>query len=274
MALIKDALASSDAALSELSQRVVDFPLQSVEDPLTKRRFLLCELNKTGTSHRSPYSNTFVPPLENEQHLLNDKLRNFELHANEVWDAYTQLYYGKEALGSVYVKEASTSSLACFLISKTVENDERLAEGQWNSSHTVHIGKVINGVCTYKVYSQVMISMDPTCDTTLGAQLSRVTEQSERVVPGQEYASHLENMGKMIEDVEIEVRSNLDAVTIPKTRHVVSGLRHKVGGPGMGIPIMARARPKGGVPMPGMMMGGAHSAALNAAVLKRAAKKS
>ena len=242
-------------------------------DPSTERNFLLCEFNNYGSSHRSPHSNTFVPPLEEEQHLLNDKLRTFELHANEVWDAYTQLYYGKEALGSVYVKESSTSFLACFLISKNVENDERLAEGKWNSAHTVHVGKVSNGSCNYKIYSQIMITMDPTCDTNLGAQLSRITEQSHRVVPGQQYACHLENMGKMMEDIEIEVRSSLDAVTIPKSRHVVSGLRQKVGGAGVGIPVMARARPKGGAPMPGMMMGGAHAAALNAAVLKRAAKK-
>lgn len=273
LALIKDALASSDTALSELSQRVVDFPLRSAEDPLTKRDFILCEFNKNGSSHRSPHSNTFVPPLGDEQHLLNDKLRTFELHANEVWEAYTQLYYGKEALGSVYVKEGSISFLACFLISKHVENDERLAEGKWNSAHTVHVGKVSNGSCTYKIYSQIMISMDPTSDTNLGAHLSRVTEQTHRVIPGQQYASHLENMGKMMEDIEIEVRSSLDAVTIPKSRHVVSVLRQKVGGAMMGIPVMARARPKGGVLMPGMMMGGAHSAALNAAVLKRAAAK-
>ena len=262
--------------MNELLHRVVEFPLQSAEDPLTDKRFILCDFNKYGSSHRSPHSQTWVPPLAQDQQHLSDTLRTFESHANEVWEAYTQLYYGKDALGSVYVKEVSASLVACFLISKSVHNDERLAEGQWDSVHMVHVGKVSNTSCTYKINSQISISMDPTADTSLSAHVSRTTTQT-LPVSNQHYVSHLENMGKMIEDIEIELRSNLDVVTIPKTQQVLSGLRRKQGGKGMGIPVMApaRPRPKGGMPMPGMtMMGGAHAAALNAAVLKRAPKQS
>jgi capping protein (actin filament) muscle Z-line, beta len=243
---------------------------------LTDKRFILCEFNKYGSSHRSPHSQTLVPPLAQEPQHLSDILQTFESHANEVWEAYTQLYYGKDALGSVYVKEVSASLVACFLISKSVQNDERLAEGQWDSVHMVHIGKVVNASCTYKISSHILVSMDPTADTSLSAQVSRTTKQTHPVT-NQQYSSHLENMGKMIEDIEIELRSNLDAVTIPKTQQVLSGLRRKQGGTGMGIPVImapVRPRPKGGMPMPGMMMGGAHAAALNAAVLKRAPKQS
>jgi hypothetical protein len=57
--------------------------------------------------------------------------------------------------------------------------------------------------------------IDPTADTCVSAHVSRTTTQT-LPVSNQPYASHLENMGKMIEDIEIELRSNLDAVTIPR----------------------------------------------------------
>ena len=37
--------------------------------------------------------------------------------------------------------------------------------------------------------------------------------------------SHVTNMGKMIEDMEIEMRSSMDRVYISKTREVINGMR-------------------------------------------------
>lgn len=296
LALLKDTLTSADAC-NELSQRIIDFPLtsssssSSAKDDVGKR-FLCCLFNKFQQSYRSPHTNTFVPPLAGAtgDHLPDD-LRTFESHANEVWEAYTQLYYGKEALGSVYVKEATTTNnlafIACFLIQKQVEDhDERLAQGEWNSAHIVHIGKLGGGGASsakYKISSTIWITMDPMSDTSLSAQVSRSTQETHTVSSQSGHniihASHLENIGKMIETIEIDMRSNLDVVTIPKTRQVVSGLRarqqtQQQQGPRMGIPVMLPRRPKGGIAMPGMGAGGAaHAAALNAAVLKRAPKK-
>lgn len=237
------------------------------------KSFLVCEFNKNqdGT-YRSPYSTS------DSQH--NDALLTFESHANEVWEAYVQLYYGREALGSVHVKEAPGGGVlvACFLVKKSVEHDERLPEGEWNSAHMVHVGNAKAGSAKYKISSTVTISMYPSNATNVSATVSRDTEQ---VHPAADLPSHLENIGKMIESIEIDLRSSLENVLIPKTREVASGLRQQQqrGGfrPSGGIPIMM-ARPKkksgppaGAVAMPGM--GGAHAAALNAAVLKRAPKK-
>lgn len=286
LGLLKDALAvSSPDALNELLQRVVDFPLQSAEDPVSNRRFLLCDFNRNAEGcYRSPFSDTHVPPLseDNQQH-LSVSLATFESHSNEVWDAYTALYYGKEALGSVYVKEiANASFLACFLVQKTVDGDERLAKGQWNSAHIVHVGNVTKGSAKYRISSTLSISIDPSSETCVSAQVTRETEEQQKVAEQQHqvHASHLENIGKLIESIEIDMRSNLDVVTIPKTREVVTGLRSQGGARPMGIPIMMARPPSfkkksglppGAVAMPGM--GGAHAMALNAAVLKRAPKK-
>jgi hypothetical protein len=239
-------------------------------------------------SYRSPFSDTYVPPLSGDDQHLPVALATFESHSNEVWDAYTQLYYGKEALGSVYVKEvANASFLACFLVQKTVEGDERLAEGQWNSAHIVHVGNLSKGTVKYRISSTISIAMDPNSDTCVSAQLTRETEEQHKVSDrtAAVHASHLENIGKMI-----EMRSNLDVVTIPKTREVLMGLRSggtaAAAGRPAGIPIMMARPPSsssttptkkksyipaGAVAMPGMA--GAHALALNAAVLKRAPKK-
>jgi hypothetical protein len=236
--------------------------------------------------------------------MLSDKLRTLELHANEIWDSYTKLYYGKEAIGSVYLKESSSKSfVACFLISKTVHNDERLAEGQWNTAHIVQAGKLVHGTssCTYKIQSQLMISLIPQSQIGISGQLFRTTEQTHSVSSEAPSASHLENIGKMIEDIEIDMRSNLDVVTIPRTRQVLSGLRgsNKKNLPicslddekkhtkiKMGIPVMPSFRHRGNknaegmgaIMLPGMTGGkgdadAAHAAALQAAILKRATKK-
>jgi capping protein beta len=287
LGLLKDALASNPDILHELLQRVVDFPLASAEDPASNRRFLLCEFNRHMDSYRSPFSDTYVPPLSGDDQHLPIALATFESHSNEVWDAYTQLYYGKEALGSVYVKEvANASFLACFLVQKTVDGDERLAEGQWNSAHIVHVGNVSKGTVMFRISSTISIAMDPTSGTCVSAQVTRETEEQRKVSdrPAAVYANHLESIGKMIESIEIDMRSNLDVVTIPKTREVLMGLRSScAGGRPAGIPIMMARPPSsaftkkksyipaGAVAMQGM--GGAHAMALNAAVLKRAPKK-
>jgi capping protein beta len=60
--------------------------------------------------------------------------------------------------------------------------------------------------------------------------------QSERTLLVSAARGHVENMGSLIEDMEIECRSNLDGLYIQKTREVINSMRrlHAVGGPGQG----------------------------------------
>lgn len=47
--------------------------------------------------------------------------------------------------------------------------------------------------------------------------------------------THITNMGTVIENLEIDMRSNLDQLYIQKTREVINGIRHvRVGGPQQG----------------------------------------
>ena len=54
--------------------------------------FLLCEYNKDGDSYRSPWSNTYYPPIEPEEGeediepiFPSPELLQMEQMANEVW---------------------------------------------------------------------------------------------------------------------------------------------------------------------------------------------
>lgn len=287
--LIKEALASNPDTLQEILQKVFDFPLKSAEDTMAdNKRFLLCEFNRHLESYRSPFSNSYIPPHAGEEPRISDSLLTFEKHANEVWDTYTDLYYGKGAIGSVYVKPlAGVSFLACFLVQNNVQGDERLNSGQWNSGHIVQIGKISKGTAKYKIRSSISIAMEPSNDTCLSGQLCRDIEKTHEVNEQNSLANHLENVGKMIESIEIDLRSSLESVHIPKTQQVLENIRQPVPDAKAGIPIL-HARlpsqqpksggskkksflPPGAVAMPGM--GGAHMEALNTAVLKRAGKK-
>mmetsp|Transcript_4079 Transcript_4079/g.6992 ORF Transcript_4079/g.6992 Transcript_4079/m.6992 type:complete len:137 (+) Transcript_4079:3-413(+) len=134
----------------------------------------------------------------------------------------------------------------------------------------VKVGKANKGSSTYKIHSTVWISMDPADakDTSIGARVQKDSEEVYKVGDNVN-ACHLENVGKMIENIEIELRSNLDVIHIPKTREVMEGVRREPMTRGGGIPMM-------GMPMPGMKGGpmGAHAAMLSQAVLSRNKKGS
>ena len=247
---LKDLLAAEPDALAEASKTLIPLPLDIEIDAKAKRSFIKCELNRVGDSHRSPWSNTLVPASSDE--VPANALRTLEAIANEVWDAYRQLYYRNDSVGSVYLYEIEGNDRAfagVFLLQKNVA-DETLAKGQWNSVHLVHVGPVAEGRSRYHIRSTIQVTMDPTEQTNMGARWTKDTDTTCVVVGS---AGHVENLGKIIEAAEIEIRSNLENLHIPKCFRVVEGIR--------------KEKRKPGGPM------GNHATMLNQAVLARGIKK-
>lgn len=60
------ALTALRPELTEEWLQRVDQPLKVATDPGTGRRFLVCDYNRDGDSYRSPWSNSYVPPLPEE----------------------------------------------------------------------------------------------------------------------------------------------------------------------------------------------------------------
>ena len=56
-----------------------------------------------------------------------------------------------------------------------------------------------------------------------------MTKQASTVVKLDEEHTHLANMGKMIEDIELSIRNSIEGIYIQKTREVISGMRNPNG---------------------------------------------
>lgn len=70
---------------------------------------------------RSPWSNTYDPPLE-DGFMPSEHLRAMEMEANELFDAYRELYYESGSTSSVYLWDLEGGFAGCFLIKKSETN--------------------------------------------------------------------------------------------------------------------------------------------------------
>merc|ERR1711871_697644 len=94
------------------------------------------------------------------------------------------------------------------------------------------MGEESSTKATYKLTSTVILHMEVDKEevgkTSLAGSLTRQTELSSAV---NEVKTHMANIGRMIEDQENDMRSNLNELYIAKTREVVDNLRNASGGP-------------------------------------------
>lgn len=68
-------------------------------------------------THRSPWSNKYFPQIE-DGFLPSSRLRGIEVEANELFDAYRELYY-EGGTSSVYLWDLDGGFAGCFLIKKS-----------------------------------------------------------------------------------------------------------------------------------------------------------
>ena len=93
------------------------------QDPKVGYDFLKCEYNRDGKSHRSPWSNQYVPPSSDAYYPSPEK-REIEVKLNEVFKLYASLYYD-QAITSAYVwenedEDAPVNQFAgCLLVKKS-----------------------------------------------------------------------------------------------------------------------------------------------------------
>lgn len=205
-----------------------------------EKPFLLSSYNKTtGGQYRSPYTNRLVttkvdPKTKN---LIADKImdsssssstaeskevRDIERAANEVWSSYVHLYYGAAGIGSAFLKARSknaTSFEGIFGIHKTSAK-----AGSWDCVHLVQVDEPKNGSSQYKVDSAVVLSLSPYQGSTISSSLNKVTTKTLKLSSSNVTGAHLHNLGKIMEDVEIEFRSKLERVDIPKSLEIMEAV--------------------------------------------------
>jgi len=231
---IEDHLANLIDLVPDLTENplsAVDKPLKIAHDPVSKRDYLLCDYNRDGDSYRSPWSNKYDPPLDDGA-TPSPELRKFEQQANEVFEIYRDLYF-EGGISSVYAWDLDEGSnfAACILIKKSQDQSKKgqPMKGTWDSIHVIEVADNKKNA-HYKLTSTVMLSIETetaaTGRVTLGGSLTR---QQENDFPVNEANSHVSNLGRMVEDMEIKIRTTLEQIYFGKTKDIVNELRSVLG---------------------------------------------
>lgn len=211
-----------------------------------ERPFLCCRMNRTGDDkHRSPWTNKCWPYGQEAE---DSSLRGLERMMNEVWESYKSLYYGSEAIGSVYLKEPTGSGEGGFSGVFCIHKDTEA--GTWSGIHHVSVSELDEKMCTYRVESAVVMIVKPKegQDTRMNVSASMTKEPVVREMKVQKaylQSNHIENLGTIIEENEMELRSYFETVCLPKTHALIDDIQKE--------PM--KFKPPGGVnPLMGMMM--------------------
>ncbi|KEY65176.1 hypothetical protein S7711_08284 [Stachybotrys chartarum IBT 7711] len=219
--------------------------LSSVDQPLavkrckqTGREYLICDYNRDGDSYRSPWSNQFDPPLDEggaggvgaggsegagEGAIPSERVRKMELKANDAFDVYRELYY-EGGVSSVYFWNLDDGFAGVVLLKKS-STPGGGAEGVWDSIHVFEA--IERGRNThYKLTSTVILSLSAAAGTLGDLDLSgNMTRQVEQDLPVENDDSHIANVGRMVEDMELKMRNLLQEVYFGKAKDVVGDLR-------------------------------------------------
>jgi len=202
----------------------VDQPLRVAKDRESGKQYLLCDYNRDGDSYRSPWSNTYDPPLEDGS-MPSDKLRKLEIDANNAFDMYREMYF-EGGVSSVYFWDLEHGFAGVILIKKLGDGSKKI-KGCWDSIHVVEVQEKSSGRTShYKMTSTVMLWLQTNKQGSgtmnLGGSLTRQIEQDCAV---NESNPHIANIGKMVEHMENQIRNTLNEIYFSKTKDIVNSLR-------------------------------------------------
>ncbi|KAF2459717.1 F-actin-capping protein subunit beta [Lineolata rhizophorae] len=208
----------------------VDVPLATRRCRQTGRDFLCCDYNRDGDSWRSPWSNEFEPPVEDGEGVVpSERVRRMEVRANEAFDVYRELYF-EGGVSSVYFWDVDDGFAGCVLLKKSVPTATAAggmkSSGSWDS---IHVFEAADRARTahYKLTSTVILNLGGQADALGNMDLSgNMVRQVEQDMPiTDDDASHVVNVGKMVEDMELKMRNLLQEVYFGKAKDVVGDLR-------------------------------------------------
>ncbi|CAK9785662.1 F-actin capping protein beta subunit [Cutaneotrichosporon oleaginosum] len=225
-----------------------DQPLRVLHDEEAGRSFLGCDYNRDGDSFRSPWTDKYLPPAPGAPQ-PSPRLRQLEVLLNAAFDTYREMYY-EGGVSSVYLwdlgEDMGTKDLefaGVVLMKKDLPADTGLT-GNWDSLHVFECTER-GRTAKYKLTSTVMLVLEAPTSATLtdkaGAKVAgatadgkvtlsgSMTRQAEVDYPLTGATSHVNNVGRMVEDMEIKMRNLLSAVYFGKTQDVVGELRSQIG---------------------------------------------
>jgi len=202
----------------------IDQPLKVATDKKVGKDYLLCDYNRDGDSYRSPWTNSYEPPLEDGA-MPSERLRKLEIEANTAFDQYRELYF-EGGVSSVYLWDLDAGFAGVILIKKAGDGSKKI-KGCWDSIHVVEVQEKSSGRSAhYKLTSTSMLWLQTnrvgSGTMNLGGSLTRQIEQDASV---SEASPHIANIGKMVEEMENKIRNQIEEIFFARTRDVVNSLR-------------------------------------------------
>lgn len=208
----------------------VDTPLKTLQCPQSGKTFLCCDYNRDGDSYRSPFSNEYVgggEPVDDDAPKPSTHLRELELFANDSFDIYRDLYY-EGGISSVYLwdneegdstADGSIGFDGVVLIKKTIDE-----YSSWDSIHVFEIENQGPDTAVYRLTSTIILDLrSSSADTTYLS--GNLTRQTQREFQFKDSASHVANIGSLIEDVETQMRNMLQEVYFGKSKDILGDIR-------------------------------------------------
>jgi len=202
----------------------VDQPLRVLPDNSTGKDYLLCDYNRDGDSYRSPWSNTYDPPISDGAK-PSKGLRDLEIKANQAFDAYRDMYY-EGGISSVYLWDLDHGFAGAILIKKAGDASSKI-KGCWDSIHVIEVQEKSNGRnAHYKLTSTIMLwlhmNKPASGNMNLGGSLTRQTNKD---APLSDSNPHISNIGRLVEEMENKMRNTLNEIYFGKTRDISVDLR-------------------------------------------------
>ncbi|POR36688.1 F-actin-capping protein subunit beta, partial [Tolypocladium paradoxum] len=153
----------------------------------------------------------------------SERVRKMEVRANEAFDIYRDLYY-EGGVSSVYFWNLDDGFAGVVLLKKSATPGDA-TEGVWDSIHVFEA--IERGRTThYKLTSTVILSLSTTEGAIGDMDLSgNMTRQVEQDLPVDGDESHIANIGRLVEDMELKMRNLLQEVYFGKAKDVVGDLR-------------------------------------------------
>lgn len=218
-------LLPDDLSIDELYQNII-LPLKGGV-PSNKENNISIQHNLYRTAAQSSVFYTYIPDRMDELVLPLD-LRELELQANEVFDSYCKQYY-RDGVSSCYFWKNNNSTLnGCILLRKELKNDNFLKSGFLNSIHMVKI-ELKNSCLNYKLESNLFINFDVECKVDKINFCGWVWRYKEDINILSKNTTnlnfdHIKTFGKMIEDIENDIRSNLEILYLRKCKEVLNSI--------------------------------------------------
>lgn len=102
-------------------------------------------------------------------------------------------------------------------------------KGTWDAIHVFEVDEK-RKPAHYKLTSTVMLSIETTTEQTGTVSLAgNLTRQVESDAPAPTYQSHIANIGRLVEDMEIKLRMTLETIYFGKTKDIANQLRSMMG---------------------------------------------